>query len=81
MNKITLEIPDVEISLGYEKRRDAFKFTNLHFCGKESLPLEEKATKEHQDAHWNICAGRQITILVDIDEKGNWSNIRVKEKT
>ncbi len=80
MNKITLEILNVGISLGYPERREAFKFTNLHFCGKEQLPLEEKATKEHQDAHWNICAGREITILVDIDEEGNWSNIRVKQK-
>lgn len=81
MNKITLEIPDVEISLGYEKRRDAFRFTNLFFCGKEQLPFDETATEGHQNAHWSICASKKITLLVDIDEKGNWSNIRVKQKT
>lgn len=79
MNKITLEISS-QICLNDLERRKAFEFTNLHFYGESLVPLSESVSEEHKDAHHSICMCRNITILVDIDEKGKWDNIRVKKE-
>lgn len=78
METITLEIV-TSLGLGEAEKRKARRFTNFHFAGQSDLNLSYEATPEHKQAHWEISAWHPVTILVDLNEKGEWTNIRIKE--
>lgn len=66
---VTIDFPHNEQTL------PLVRWFNLQNCGKEILPITEKATHQHQERAFNLYRSRAYTFVFEIDAEGEWKFI------
>jgi hypothetical protein len=62
------------LDLDHVQQQKWLKFTNLHYFGKEEIPLStpnEKISQEHRDVHWYVCCSRKVKIKLRLYDDGS----------
>ena len=54
---------------------NVLRWFNLQNCGKETIPLNKKAEKEHVERAYKLHASRRFRFVFEIDAEGEWKFI------
>ena len=69
-------VAEVSVSLPHNISR-VHRWLNVQHTGKETLPLDKRASKKHQDAAWRLHMCRRYKMEFEVDKKGNWTFVKI----
>lgn len=73
---------DVEVSISFpqgDAGNAVMRWFNLQNCGKETIPLNKKASKKHVERAYRLHACRRYTFVFQVSAEGDWMFVGRKE--